>query len=110
MYGPRVTTRDTNVSPNVCKEAGLLYELRIYECFGGRLPALNQRFNDHTTKLFEKHGIKNIGYWTNEVGPSSTELIYMIAFEDWVIESGPGRRLEVIPSGTRSGRHRKRTD
>ena len=61
----------------------MLYELRIYECFGGRLPALNKRFNDHTTEIFERHGIKNIGYWTNEVGPSSVELIYMIAFEDW---------------------------
>ena len=79
----RLTNDDgDSLAGPVTEEAGLLYELRIYECFGGRLPALNKRFNDHTTAIFERHGIKNIGYWTTEVGPSSTELTYMIAFED----------------------------
>lgn len=63
-------------------EDQLIYELRIYECIVGRLPNLNKRFNDHTCALFEKHGIKNIGYWTNLVGPSNNDLIYLVAFED----------------------------
>ena len=88
----------------------MLYELRIYECFGGRLPALHKRFNDHTTEIFERHGIKNIGYWTNEVGPSSVELIYMIASRTGAIVNGPGPLLELIQSGIRSGRLRKKTD
>ena len=37
----------------------MIYELRIYECFSGRLENLNARFRNHTLKLFEKHGIKN---------------------------------------------------
>ena len=60
----------------------MLYELRIYECFSGRLPALHERFANHTMKLFEKHGIKNIGYWVTDVGPSNNELTYLVAFED----------------------------
>ena len=60
----------------------MLYELRIYECFGGRLPALNKRFGDHTLEIFEPHGIKNIGYWTASVGDYSDRLIYIVAFED----------------------------
>ncbi len=60
----------------------MIYELRIYECYGGRLPALNKRFSEHTCKIFERHGIKNVGYWTNVVGPSSNELIYLVAFDD----------------------------
>ena len=32
-------------------------------------------------KLFEKHGMKNIGYWTSEVGDYSDRLIYILAFE-----------------------------
>jgi len=60
----------------------VIYELRIYSCFSGRLPALHKRFQDHTVKLFEKHGIKNIGYWTTEVGDSNHELTYLVAFED----------------------------
>ena len=60
----------------------MIYELRIYECFTGRLPALNKRFAEHTTRIFEKHGIKNIGYWTTDVGLSNNELTYLVAFED----------------------------
>ena len=39
------------------------YELRIYHANEGKLDALNARFRDHTVKLFEKHGITNVGYW-----------------------------------------------
>ena len=60
----------------------MIYEQRIYECFAGKLPDLNKRFNDHTCKLFEKHGIKNVGYWTTDVGPASNELTYLLAFKD----------------------------
>jgi len=60
----------------------VIYELRIYSCFGGRLPALHKRFQNHTVKLFEKHGIKNIGYWTHEVGPSRNQLVYLVAYQD----------------------------
>lgn len=48
----------------------------------GKLGALLSRFRDHTTALFEKHGMTNVGYWTNAVGGRSDELIYMLAFED----------------------------
>jgi hypothetical protein len=60
----------------------MLYELRIYECIPGRLPALNKRFAEHTCELFEKHGFKNVGYWTTEVGESNHELTYLLAFEN----------------------------
>lgn len=60
----------------------MIYELRVYECFTGRLPALHKRFADHTMQIFEKHGIKNVGYWTSDVGPSNNELTYLLAFKD----------------------------
>jgi hypothetical protein len=40
------------------------FELRVYTTNAGKLDALNGRFRDHTTKLFEKHGMTNVGYWT----------------------------------------------
>tara|TARA_Y100000588_G_scaffold392431_1_gene504337 strand:- start:33981 stop:34268 length:288 start_codon:yes stop_codon:yes gene_type:complete len=46
------------------------------------LPALNKRFAAHTMKLFEKHGIQSIGYWTTAVGDSNHELTYLVAFPD----------------------------
>ena len=60
----------------------MIYETRIYETHPGKLPALNDRFRNHTMSIFEKYGIKNIGYWTSEVGEFSDRLTYIIAFED----------------------------
>ena len=57
-----------------------LQELRIYQAVPGKLPALNARFADHTTHLFEKHGIKNVGYWTQDVG-TNNQLFYMVGHD-----------------------------
>jgi hypothetical protein len=54
-----------------------VYELRTYTSVPGRLPALNARFRDHTMKLFEKHGMKNIAYWTPIDKPNT--LVYVIS-------------------------------
>ena len=60
----------------------MIYELRIYTAHPGKMGALLARFRDHTTALFEKHGIRNIGYWTNAVGGRNDELWYIVAFDD----------------------------
>ena len=60
----------------------MIYELRIYTANPGKMGALQARFRDHTTKLFERHGITNVGYWMNTIGGRSDELWYMLAFED----------------------------
>ena len=59
----------------------MLYELRIYECVPGRLPDLNKRFDTITLKLWEKHGIKQAGFWTTVIGKSNQTLYYMLAWE-----------------------------
>ena len=61
----------------------MIYELRVYTANPGKMPALQARFRDHTLGLFEKHGMKNIGYWTNAIGGRSDELLYILAYEDW---------------------------
>ncbi len=58
-----------------------LYELRIYYAPKGKLDALHARFRDHTLKLFEKHGMTNIGYWTPIENPDN-KLIYVLAYPD----------------------------
>lgn len=56
------------------------YELRIYHTYDGKLDDLLTRFREHTTKLFEKHGMKNIAYWTPTDDPlKGKTLIYVIA-------------------------------
>ena len=59
----------------------MIYELRIYKCVPGRLPALNNRFANITLKLWEKHGIKQAGFWTTLVGESNQDLTYLLAWE-----------------------------
>jgi len=60
-----------------------IYELRTYTTAEGKLPALLARFRDHTTKLFLKHGIRNVGYWVPQDAPrSQNTLIYIVAHRD----------------------------
>jgi hypothetical protein len=60
----------------------VIYELRIYRANPGKLGALSARFRDHTCRLFEKHGIKNVGYWVTSIGGRNDELWYMLGYED----------------------------
>jgi hypothetical protein len=57
------------------------FELRTYVAAPGKIDALLTRFRDHTTALFEKHGITNIGYWvaTDAEGQPTETLIYLLA-------------------------------
>jgi len=57
-----------------------VYELRIYHAYDGKLDDLLRRFRDHTMKLFEKHGIKNVAYWTPTDDPlKGKTLVYILA-------------------------------
>jgi len=60
----------------------MIYELRVYSCMPGRLPDLNRRFETITLKLWEKHGIRPVGFWTTLVGASNHELHYMLEWKD----------------------------
>ena len=55
------------------------YEMRIYYAAPGKLEDLNARFRNHTTKIFEKHGMTNIGYWIPLDNPEN-KLIYVLAY------------------------------
>jgi len=56
-----------------------VYELRVYQAAPGKLAELLARFREHTTKLFDKHGMKNVAYWTAIDEPKkSNTLIYIL--------------------------------
>jgi len=59
----------------------MIYELRIYTTLPGRMPNLLARFENHTLGIWEKHGIKQLGFWTTLVGPDANDLTYMLAWE-----------------------------
>jgi hypothetical protein len=57
------------------------FELRIYTANPGKFDALHKRFRDHTNKLFVKHGMQLVGYWTPADDPESQNtLIYILAY------------------------------
>ncbi len=60
----------------------MIYEMRIYDALPGKLNALNARFANVTLRLFEKHGIRSVGYWTTYVGEVSNRLTYILTWED----------------------------
>lgn len=59
----------------------MIYETRVYRCVPGRLPALLRRFETITLKLWEKHGIRPVGFFTTLVGESNQDLTYLLAWE-----------------------------
>jgi len=57
-----------------------VFEIRTYHTLPGRLDALHKRFREHTMKIFEKHGMTNVAYWTFEDSPAKENtLIYVIS-------------------------------
>jgi hypothetical protein len=59
----------------------MIHELRIYHCVPGRLPDLNKRFENVTLPLWDRHGIRPLGFWTTVIGPSNQVLYYIIEWE-----------------------------
>lgn len=59
----------------------MIYELRTYHCVPGRLSALLKRFENATIRLFEKHGFRQLGFWTVAIGESNQDLIYILQWE-----------------------------
>ena len=57
------------------------FEMRTYIANPGKIEALHKRFRDHTCKLFEKHGMTNIGYWQATSGENAENtLVYILAY------------------------------
>ncbi len=55
------------------------YEMRIYYCEAGKLPDLLNRFKNHTTQLFERHGMSNVGYWI-PIQNEKNALYYVLSY------------------------------
>jgi hypothetical protein len=59
-------------------ESTKVYELRIYQAAPGQLEKLVARFRDHTDKLFAKHGMKSVAYWTALDEPAKSSTFFYI--------------------------------
>ena len=62
------------------RTSSMVYELRVYHTYEGKLDDLLRRFREHTMRLFEKHGIHNVAYWTPIDEPlKGRTLFYILA-------------------------------
>ena len=59
----------------------MIYEMRVYHCVPGRLPDLLKRFENHTLKIWEKHGIRQAGFFTTLIGETNQQLVYFLQWE-----------------------------
>lgn len=63
---------------------GRYFEMRTYHAAPGKLEALHDRFRDHTLRLFDKHGIESVAYWTSAAaeGKPADTLVFILAYKD----------------------------
>ncbi len=67
-------------TPAQAQAAGRVFEMRTYTAPDGKLPLLQKRFRDHTLRIFDKHGMKSVGYWVpQDVPAKDNTLIYVIS-------------------------------
>lgn len=59
----------------------MIYELRVYHAMPGKMPDLLKRFDTITLGIWERHGIRQAGFWTVLVGESNQDLYYLLAWE-----------------------------
>jgi hypothetical protein len=65
--------------PDNADPATTVYELRVYHAAPGKLDELLSRFREHTVKIFDRHGMKSVAYWTPLDQPDkSNTLIYIL--------------------------------
>lgn len=70
----------SSASPTRTHDDDRVFEIRTYTVAPGQLPALNRRFRDNTVRIFNKHGMTSIGYWTPlDTARAETTLIYVLA-------------------------------
>jgi hypothetical protein len=69
--------QQNNANPSQGSTA--VYELRVYHAAPGKLSDLLARFRDHTVKLFDRHGIHSVAYWTPVDEPQKNDtLLYIL--------------------------------
>jgi hypothetical protein len=60
-------------------DSNRVFELRIYHAVPGKLPELESRFRETTSKLLAKHDLKVVGFWVPNDAPAwDNTFIFMV--------------------------------
>ena len=77
--GSIITARLVHVN-QVRADSNRVFELRVYHTVTGKVPELESRFRDTTSKILAKHDLKVVGYWVPEGAPAwDNTFIFMLA-------------------------------
>src|SRR5260370_36072864 len=75
-----------------------VFELRTYYAAPGKIEALHSRFRDHTCKLFEKHHMTIIGFWSpTDEQEAQRKLVYLLAFPSQEAAAKSWKDLQADP-------------
>ena len=75
----------------------MIHELRVYHTASGKLPELLNRFETITLKIWERHGIRQAGFWTVAIGENNHDLIYLIEWESLAEREKKWKAFQVDP-------------
>jgi hypothetical protein len=64
----------------VVAENSRVFELRIYHAMPGKLPVMESRFRDTTSKILARHNLNVVGYWTTEDAKDNS-FVFLLAHE-----------------------------
>lgn len=83
VAGSLLTARMIQIQ-NVTADSNRVFELRVYHPVPGKMPALETRFRNTTSKILARHNLDVLGYWVSET-PSNSEnaLIWIVAHPNW---------------------------
>src|SRR5438552_10096466 len=95
---------DREISSPIPLSDSKCFELRTYYAAPGKLDDLNARFRHHTTKIFQKHGMQNIGYWLPAENPDN-KLIYLLGFSSREAATRAWKDLGADPECQRVQKH-----
>ena len=86
----------------VYAQEGPVFELRTYKATPGNLENLLARFRDHTMRIFEKHGMTNVGYWV-PTDPEEAEdtLVYLLKHDSMEAATASWRAFATDPEWVR---------
>lgn len=65
-------------TPALAADDTPVFELRVYTAPPGKMPELLARFENHTTKIFERHGMINVGYWLPVEQKEEDKIYYIL--------------------------------
>jgi hypothetical protein len=80
-----------------------LFEIRTYTAHPGKMEALHRRFREHTHRLFLRHGIEPVGYWTVSAGEGAeTTLVFLLAYPSREAREAAWKAFQADPEWQRA--------